>query len=70
MKRVGQVRHLKEKDLEQLQAAIKLPNATTKAKLHIIVKSFGQVVNTVQQIAVQETVGVNALFKINCKHAT
>ena len=41
LKQVGQIRHLKEKNLEWLQAAIELPNVITKAKLYIIIKSLG-----------------------------
>jgi hypothetical protein len=38
---------LKEKDPEQLQAAVELPDIITKTELYIIIESFGQVVDTV-----------------------
>jgi hypothetical protein len=59
---------LKEKDPEQLQVAVELPDIITEAELYIIIKSFGQVVDTVQQICIQETVRINILFKINYKY--
>jgi hypothetical protein len=61
---------LKEKDPEQLRAAVELPDIITEAELYIIIESFGRVVDTVQQICIQETVGVNILFEINCKYTT
>jgi hypothetical protein len=36
---------LKEKNLEQLRAAIKLLNASEEAELQAIIKSFSRVVN-------------------------
>jgi hypothetical protein len=45
LKRVGWVRHLKEKDLERLRAAVEPPDIITEAKLHVIIESLGQVVD-------------------------
>jgi hypothetical protein len=61
---------LKKKNPEQLQAAVELPDIITETELYIIIKSFGQVVDTVQQIYIQETVRINILFKINYKYTT
>lgn len=70
LKRVEQVRHLQGKDPEQLRAAIEPPNATKEAELHVIIESFGRFVDAAKRIAVQETVGINALFEINRKIIT
>jgi hypothetical protein len=70
LKRVGWVRHLKEKDPERLRAAVEPPDVVTEAELHVIIESLGRVVDTAQHIAVRETVGINALFEINRKYAT
>jgi hypothetical protein len=70
LKQVGWIRHLKEKNLERLRAAIKLPDASEEAELQAIIKSFGRVVDVVQRIAVLEVVGINALFEVNRKITT
>jgi hypothetical protein len=70
LKRVGWVRHLKGKDPERLRATIEPPDATQEPELKVIIESFGRVVGTAQRIAVQETVGINALFEINKNCAT
>jgi Orsellinic acid/F9775 biosynthesis cluster protein D len=70
LKRVGWVRHLKEKNLNQLRAAVELVNAIKEPELQAIIESFGRVVNTAQRIAVPETVRINALFEVNRKIAT
>jgi len=70
LKRVGWVRHLKEKDPERLRAAIEPPNASEEPELQVIIKSFGRIVSTAQSIAVPEVVGINALFEVNRKIAT
>jgi hypothetical protein len=64
------VRHLKEKNLDWLRAAVELPNASEEPELQVIIKSFGQVVDKAQHIAVPEVVGINVLFKVNRKIAT
>ena len=70
LQRVGWVRHLKDKDLERLRAAVEPADKIQEPELHVIIESFGRVVETAQRIAVRETVGINALFEINCKCAT
>jgi len=65
LKRVGWVRHLKEKDPERLRAAIEPPNASEEPELQVIIKSFSRVVDKAQHIAVLEVVGINALFEVN-----
>jgi len=64
------VRYLKEKDPKRLQEAIEPPNASKEPELQAIIKSFSRVVSTAQSITVPETVGINALFKVNRKIAT
>jgi len=59
------VRHLKEKDPKRLQEAIEPPDASEELKLQAIIKSFSRTVSIAQGIAVLETVGINALFKVN-----
>ena len=70
LKRVGWVRHLKEKDPERLRAAIEPPDPNEEPELQAIIDSFGRVVSTAQRIAVPETVGISALFEVNRKIAT
>jgi hypothetical protein len=70
LKQVGWVQHLKEKNLDQLQAAVKPPNTSEEPELQVIIKSFGQVVDKAQHIAVPEVVGINTLFKVNRKITT
>jgi hypothetical protein len=53
-----------------LRAAVELPNASEEPKLQVIIKSFSQVVDKAQHIAVPKVVGINALFKVNWKIAT
>jgi len=59
------VQHLKEKDPKRLREAIKPPNASKEPELQAIIKSFSRTVSIAQGIAVLETVGINALFKVN-----
>ena len=70
LKRVGWIRHLKDKNPKRLRAAIEPPDASKEPKLQAIIESFGQVVNTAQRIAVPEVVGINALFEVNRKIMT
>jgi hypothetical protein len=70
LKRVGWVRHLKDKNPERLRAAIEPPNPNEEPELQAIIESFGWVVSTAQCIAVLETVGINALFEVNRKVMT
>src|SRR5277367_6555500 len=70
LKRVGWIRHLKEKNPERLRAAIEPPNASEEPELQAIIESFGRVIDTAQRIAVPEVVGINALFEVNRKIAT
>lgn len=70
LKRVGWVRHLKEKDPKRLRAAIEPPDASEEPELQVIIESFGRVVDTAQRIARPETVGINALFEVNRKVMT
>ena len=70
LKCIDQIRHLKEKNPKQLRAAIELLDASEEPKLQAIIKSFNWVVDTIQCIAILEVVGINTLFKVNCKIAT
>jgi hypothetical protein len=70
LKRVGWVRHLKEKDPERLRAAIEPPNPNEEPKLQVIIESFGRVVSTAQRTFVPEMVRISALFEVNRKIAT
>jgi hypothetical protein len=70
LKRVGWVRHLKEKDPERLRAAIEPPDPNEEPELQAIIESFSRVVSIAQRIAVLETVGISALFEVNRKIAT
>jgi hypothetical protein len=70
LKRVGWVRHLKEKDPERLRAAIEPPDPNEEPELQAIIESFGRVVSTAQRIAVPETAGISALFEVNRKITT
>jgi len=70
LKRVGWVRHLKDKNPDRLRAAIEPPDASEEPELQAIIDSFGRVVSTAQCIAVPETVGINTLFEVNRKIAT
>ena len=67
LKRVGWIRHLKDKNPDQLRAAIEPPDPSKEAELQVIIESFGRVVDTAQRIAVPEVVGINALFEVNRK---
>ena len=40
LKQVSWIRHLKEKNLERLRAAIKLPDVSEEPELQAIIKSF------------------------------
>jgi len=64
------VRYLKEKDPKRLREAIKPPDASKEPELQAIIKSFSRTVSIAQGITVLETVGINALFKVNRKIAT
>jgi len=46
LKRVGWVQHLKEKNPDQLRAAIEPPDASEEPELQAIIESFGWVVST------------------------
>ena len=46
LKQVGWVQHLKDSNLEQLRAAIELPNASKEPKLQAIIDIFHRVVDT------------------------
>ena len=70
LKRVGWIRHLKDKNPERLRAAIEPPNPNEEPELQAIIESFSRVVSTAQRIAVPETVGINALFEVNRKVMT
>ena len=70
LKRVGWIRHLKEKNPERLRAAIEPSNASEEPELQAIIESFGRVVDVAQCIAVPEVVGINALFEVNRKITT
>jgi len=70
LKRVGWVRHLKEKDPERLRAAIEPPDPNEEPELQVIIESFSRVVSTAQRIAVPEMVGISALFEVNRKTTT
>jgi hypothetical protein len=70
LKQVSWVQHLKEKNPDQLRAAIEPPDASEEPELQAIIKSFGRVVNKAQYIAVPKVVGINALFEVNRKVAT
>ena len=70
LKRVGWVRHLKEKDPKRLREAIEPPDGSEEPELQAIIESFGRIVSTAQCIAVLETIGINALFEVNRKIAT
>jgi hypothetical protein len=70
LKRVGWVRHLKEKDPERLRAAIEPPDPNEESELQVIIESFSRVVSTAQCIAVPERVGISALFEVNRKTTT
>ena len=61
---------MKEKNPDQLRAAIEPPDASKEAELQVIIESFGRVVETAQSIAIPEVVGINALFEVNRKIAT
>jgi hypothetical protein len=61
---------LKDKNPDQLRAAIEPPNASEEPKLQVIIESFGRVVETARSIAIPEVVGINALFEVNRKIAT
>ena len=65
LKRVGWVRHLKEKDPKRLREAIEPPDASEEPELQAIIKSFSRTVSIAQGIAVPETVGINVLFEVN-----
>ena len=70
LKRVGWIRHLKDKNPERLRAAVEPPDPNEEPELQAIIESFGRVVSTAQCIAVPETVGINALFEVNRKVMT
>jgi hypothetical protein len=70
LKQVGWVRHLKDKNLKRLRAAIEPPNASEEPELQVIIESFGRIVSTAQSITVPKVVGINALFEVNRKIAT
>lgn len=70
LKRVGWVRHLKEKDPDRLRAAVEPADAKEEPELHVIIESFRRVVDAAQRNTVRETVGINALFEINRKCVT
>jgi hypothetical protein len=61
---------LKDKNPDQLRAAVEPPNAIEEPELQAIINSFGQVISKAQCIAIPETVGINTLFKVNRKIAT
>jgi hypothetical protein len=46
LKRVGWVRHLKDKNPDQLRAAIEPPDASEEPELQVIIESFSRVVET------------------------
>jgi hypothetical protein len=70
LKRVGWVRHLKEKNPDRLRAAIEPPDPNEEPELQVIIESFSRVVSTAQRITVPETVGISALFEVNRKTTT
>jgi hypothetical protein len=70
LKRVGWIRHLKEKNPERLRAVIELLDASEEPELQAIIESFGRVVDVAQRITVPEVVGINALFEVNRKIMT
>ena len=61
---------MKEKDPEQLRAAIEPPDPNEEPELQVIIESFSQVVSKAQCIAVLERVGISTLFKVNRKTTT
>jgi hypothetical protein len=70
LRRVGWVRHLKEKNPERLRTAVEPANASEEPELQVIIESFQRVVDVTQSIARPEVVGINALFEVNRKVIT
>src|ERR1700722_18121406 len=62
LKRVGWIRHLKDKNPKRLRAAIEPPDASKEPELQAIIESFGKVVDTAQPIPAPAAEGTHPLF--------